>query len=144
MIREANIDDLNEILSINNSCTENFLNMDNIKRDLIKNPFSQFLIYIIDNKIVAFVNYLIMYEKAEIANIAVIEQLRGQGIASKLMEYVINKSIQNNCENITLEVRRSNHKAIGLYQKFGFKEIAIREKYYGNEDGILMEKKLVL
>lgn len=144
MIREANLEDLNDIVLISNSYTENILNIDNIKRDFNNNPFSKFIVYIINNQVVAFTNYLIMYENAEIANIVVKEEYRGQNIATKMMEYVINKVTQNKCHNITLEVRKSNFKAIQLYQKFGFKEVAIRKNYYNNEDGLLMEKKLVV
>ena len=35
-----------------------------------------------------------------------------------------------------------NVKAINLYKKYGFKQVAIRKKYYNGIDGILMEKVL--
>ena len=41
---------------------------------------------------------------------------------------------------ITLEVRVSNVAAISLYEKFGFKSIGVRKKYYqdNNEDALIM------
>ena len=51
--------------------------------------------------------------------------------------------IENRVVNITLEVRKSNKIAIHLYKKFGFREVAIRKYYYGDEDGILMEKQVM-
>ena len=41
---------------------------------------------------------------------------------------------------ITLEVRASNEKAKRLYEKFGFKSLGVRKKYYqdNNEDAIIM------
>ena len=41
---------------------------------------------------------------------------------------------------ITLEVRASNKKAIHLYEKFGFKSLGLRRKYYqdNNEDALIM------
>ena len=41
---------------------------------------------------------------------------------------------------ITLEVRKSNARAIGLYEKFGFKSLGYRKKYYqdNNEDALIM------
>ena len=41
---------------------------------------------------------------------------------------------------ITLEVRVSNEKAIALYEKFGFKSLGLRRKYYqdNNEDALIM------
>jgi len=85
-----------------------------------------------------------MYEKVDIANIVVHESYRQQNIASAMIKYVINEALEKKCETITLEVRKSNLEALGLYKKFGFQEVAIREKYYNGEDGILMEKKLVI
>ena len=77
-----------------------------------------------------------MYEKAEINNIYVLNEYRSQGIGSKLLDYLVKKC--KICENITLEVRKDNINAIYLYKKYGFKEVAIREKYYNGLDGILM------
>ena len=41
---------------------------------------------------------------------------------------------------VILEVRESNIPAINLYKKFNFMEIARREKYYENENAIIMER----
>lgn len=99
-------------------------------------PFSKFIIYLENNKIVGFLSYSIIYERVEINYIFVCENYRGKKIASMLLEFMIESC--KICENITLEVRKSNSIAISLYKKFGFEEVATREKYYNNEDGILM------
>ena len=46
--------------------------------------------------------------------------------------------------NINLEVRISNQKAIKLYEKCGFKIVAIRKNYYqdNHEDAYLMIKEM--
>ena len=43
-------------------------------------------------------------------------------------------------EYITLEVRISNTPAISLYEKFGFKSVGVRKKYYqdNDEDALIM------
>jgi ribosomal-protein-alanine N-acetyltransferase len=79
----------------------------------------------------------------EIDNIKVDEEYQNQGIGTKLMEYLINIAIKNHVMNITLEVRVSNNIARKLYKKFGFREVALRKYYYGDEDGILMEKNVM-
>ena len=56
-----------------------------------------------------------------------------------MIKYAKDKKI----ENITLEVRSDNEKAIYLYKKYGFIPVAKREKYYNDVDGILMEKELM-
>ena len=60
-----------------------------------------------------------------------------------LMEYLIDTCYDKMLVNITLEVRRSNTIAISLYKKYGFSEVGVRHNYYGNEDGLLMEKKVL-
>lgn len=112
-----------------------FLNENKIS--IIDNdPFSKFIVYLEDTKIIGFLSYSVIYERAEINYIFVLESYRGKEIASKMLNYMISSC--KICDNITLEVRKSNSIAISLYKKFGFKEVAIRENYYNNEDGILM------
>jgi ribosomal-protein-alanine N-acetyltransferase len=43
-------------------------------------------------------------------------------------------------EQLTLEVRRSNHAARALYEKFGFKAAGMRPRYYqdNGEDAVIM------
>lgn len=102
----------------------------------IDSPFSREVIYMTNDIIIGYLSYSVMYEKAEINNIYVSEQYRSQGIGSKLLDYLVKKC--KICENITLEVRKNNINAISLYKKYGFKEVAIREKYYNGVDGVLM------
>ena len=46
------------------------------------------------------------------------------------------------CSNITLEVNVNNTNGISLYNKFGFKQVAIRARYYHGEDALLMIREL--
>ena len=102
----------------------------------IDSPFSKDVIYVEKDEVIGYLSYSIMYEKAEINNIYVLAQYRSQGIGSKMLDYLVKKC--KICENITLEVRKDNIPAIYLYKKYGFKEVATREKYYNGVDGVLM------
>lgn len=99
-------------------------------------PFSKFIVYLENDKIIGILSYSIIYERAEINYIFVLESYRGKKVASKMLDYIIKTC--KICDNITLEVRKSNNIAISLYKKYGFQEVAIRENYYNDEDGILM------
>ena len=58
------------------------------------------------------------------------------------MEKLIKICEQKNISNITLEVNENNIYAIKLYEKFDFKEIGRRKKYYnGIDTAIIMELK---
>ena len=79
----------------------------------------------------------------ELDNFCVLDDYRNKGIGTKLLAHLISLAINYRVINITLEVRVSNNIAINLYKKFGFREVALRKYYYGDEDGILMEKQVM-
>lgn len=105
----------------------------------IINEFTYIYTFNIDNKSVAFLIFTLMYGKCEIIDIFVDENYRRIGIAQKLINEIFN---DYNIENITLEVSCKNKSAISLYEKLGFKKVAIRKNYYKNSDGILMLKEV--
>ena len=114
-----------------------------VKYDIENNIFTQYYTYKKDDEVVAFINYQIMYERAELIQISVLDNYQNQGIASALLEYMINDLKTNKVESVTLEVKIINFKAIHVYEKFGFKKVGIRKGYYQGIDGILMEKELI-
>ena len=135
MIKEINQDSITRLLS--------FFHDNNIPvvdvNELVNNPFLNISVYEKDNKIVGYLNYSIMYDKAELNYIFVDLEYRKSGIGSILLDYLLEKC--ENCQNITLEVRKDNISAINLYKKYGFKECAIRKNYYDGVDGILMMRQ---
>ena len=98
---------------------------------------------IIDGKKVGYLKYSHIYDRIEIDDLFVSIDNRNQGIGNKLMSYIVWKAIDTHSVNITLEVRVSNTIARNLYKKYGFREVALRKSYYGDEDGILMEKQVM-
>ena len=106
-------------------------------------PYTHYMTYTIDNFVVGLLGYDLIYDRLEIEYIYVDEEYRNKKIASKMLMNLIGIGSNNNCINISLEVRESNIVAINFYKKHGFKEAARREKYYGSEDGILMIRELV-
>lgn len=103
------------------------------------NPFTKYIAYYDKDIMCGLLEFNHMYEKLDIVNIFVKEDYRGKKIGSLLMEELIKYGKENNCYNITLEVKRCNFSAIRLYEKYGFKKVAVREGYYNGVDGLLME-----
>jgi ribosomal-protein-alanine N-acetyltransferase len=59
------------------------------------------------------------------------------------MEEAIGEARREHARFVTLEVRRSNVAARGLYRKLEFEERRLRKNYYGSgEDAIVMELRL--
>ncbi|MCI8568061.1 MAG: GNAT family N-acetyltransferase [Bacilli bacterium] len=112
-----------------------------VENDLANNPFSNYYIYKDCNKIIAFINFDIMYERMELIDIYVIDNYRNKKVATKLMNQMLIDAQINDVKSISLEVRKDNNKAIKMYEKYGFKQVAIRKGYYQGIDGLLMEKR---
>ena len=119
---------------------DNFWNID-ILKDELKSQNSEFVCAKIENKVVGFAGIKIVLDTADIMNIAVKEDYRRQGIATLLLNNILDICNEKNIKTINLEVNEENFSAIRLYQKFGFKENGRRKKYYDNKfDAILMER----
>lgn len=99
-------------------------------------------IYLKNEKIIAFISYIISFERAELNYIFVDPFYREQHIASTLMEDMIKDCSEKGVVTIDLEVNSLNEKAINLYQKYQFKIINIRKKYYNGNDGYIMLKEI--
>ena len=117
---------------------DDFWNID-ILKDELKSQNSEFVCAKIENKVVGFAGIKIVLDTADIMNIAVKEDYRRQGIATLLLNNILDICNEKNIKTINLEVNEENFSAIRLYQKFGFKENGRRKKYYDNKfDAILM------
>lgn len=115
-------------------------------RELVRiedNPFKKYVEFIEDDIVKGMMEYSVIYDRMELDNIIVKEEYRGNKIGNKLMSYLISIAISERVVNITLEVRLSNEVARNMYKKFGFREVALRKFYYGDEDAILMEKQIM-
>ena len=122
-IREMKVDDLKRIVEL--------------EKDLFLSPWNE------EDFIHELKGLWFLGDQCQITTIATDRHFQGQGYASQLMEYALEKSEELHYQNVNLEVRVSNVKAIALYQKFGFKNVAVRKRYYSNgEDAYLMIKEL--
>jgi ribosomal-protein-alanine N-acetyltransferase len=79
-------------------------------------------------------------DEVHVTNIAVREDLRKQGVATRLLEEALYQARRDRMRYCTLEVRVSNEAAKGFYRKLGFEAKGIRPKYYSdnNEDAMIM------
>lgn len=75
-----------------------------------------------------------------IINIAVHPRSRRKGMGETMLRFLLGKAQQRGCRRATLELRVSNEAAQRLYEKHGFRPVAIRKAYYRRpvEDAVLM------
>lgn len=137
MIRKAEKKDIKSINELGNTMFNNFLNKFNIN-EYIENPNYIILVDIENSKLNAFLICYKNFDFYELELILVEENERNKKIGSRLLNNLIINNLKNGDE-ILLEVNMNNTNAIKLYNKFNFKVISIRKKYYGDEDAYVMK-----
>jgi ribosomal-protein-alanine N-acetyltransferase len=145
-IRDATRRDLPKIMQIERRAFDQPWTLDSFMREFSL-PFSRTVIATVSgDKGETIVGYLcrwLVVDECHILNIAVDPQARQQGIGTRLMNDAVGEAKDRLATVITLEVRRSNLPARGLYRKFEFQERRLRRNYYGpGEDAIVMELQL--
>lgn len=89
--------------------------------------------------VLGFVGLWLLIGEAHIVTLAVHESRRRCGLGELLLIRAIDVAMASGQEVITLEVRRTNEAAIGLYEKYGFTRAGVRRRYYENdEDAVIM------
>jgi len=108
----------------------------------MSNADSYFYGILLEEKVIGYINILKILDEGHIMNLAVEKSYRGKGIAYQLLLEAMALTQKEGMNRYTLEVRKSNQKAINLYTKLGFKVEGIRKNYYRQpkEDGLVMWK----
>lgn len=94
----------------------------------------------LDRDIAGYVGLWFQGNETHITEIAVREELRGNGIGELLLIGSVRVALEHGSTVLTLEARVSNFIAQRLYEKYGFKEVGIRKNYYSDnrEDAVIM------
>lgn len=83
-------------------------------------------------------------QELQILTLAVIPELRRQGIARAILHSIIKWGLEKAVTTITLEARTTNDEAIKLYESEGFVTFAQRRNYYApGVDALVMRKEIV-
>ncbi len=107
-------------------------------REETENALARYFVAEKDGKIIGYGGVWVVGEEGQITNIAVLPEYRRCGVASLLLEKIL-EECTGLCR-IVLEVRKSNIGAISLYEKFGFKNVGERKNFYHSptENAIIM------
>ena len=143
IISTMELQDLNSIKNVLLKDFDNFWTY-NVFKEELSNPNSKYIVAKIDNTVVGFAGIWKTVDVIHITNIVTKKIFRRNGIGSILLKNLINLSKNmEDVTSITLEVNENNIPAKKLYEKFGFKIVGLRKKYYNNtNDAILMTKIL--
>ena len=83
-------------------------------------------------------------EAAELRQLYVVEEMKGQGIAQSLMDWVIERARRRRADYLYLSVFTENHRARRFYEKYGFEPEGTYAFMVGNhaDEDIVMRLKL--
>ncbi len=134
--------DIKTIATLEYDCFEDAWSIEDLAMEMI-NPYCHCYLVEDGGQVCGYCCLFVLYETAEIHNIAVDIPYRKRGIARLLMQTMHEKAKELGAEKCFLEVRESNAPAISLYQSYGYEKYGERKHYYPNgETAVLMCKIL--
>ncbi|MBI3182007.1 MAG: ribosomal protein S18-alanine N-acetyltransferase [Myxococcales bacterium] len=91
-------------------------------------------------RLLGFMVFWLVHDEVHVLNVAVAPAQRRRGVGRALLQAALERGRRHRCVLATLEARRSNAAALGLYKSFGFREVGVRPNYYADdgEDAIVM------
>lgn len=137
MVNKISLEYLDAFNKLGFQVNSNFSNLYDLSK-IIESQYDYVYGYYLDDKLVGFIHVTKLYETMDIVNIVVDREVRKQGIATKLINYVID--LFDDIDNVMLEVNENNIPAISLYKKNNFEIINKRNNYYGSDAALIMKR----
>ena len=91
------------------------------------------------DRLAGYIAFSLIEDEMEIMNLGVHPDFRRLGIAASLLDRAFEICKKKGIAKSFLDVKRSNIAALTLYEKYGYKQIGVRKKYYPDtkEDALL-------
>lgn len=116
---------------------------ENAVRGELTNPLSLWIVAVDGDTVAGYIGSQSVMGEADMMNVAVSPSYRRQGIAEKLVVFLVENLTAQKVSSLTLEVRASNEPAIALYEKLSFVQVGRRPNYYTKpkEDALILRKE---
>ena len=113
---------------------------DAYRSELTTNRLASYLVARVGEAVVGFGGMWLMVDEAHVTTFAVHPAWRRQRIGERILLALLDVAVARGAREATLEVRLSNLAARRLYEKYGFRPVGIRPRYYSNdgEDALIM------
>ncbi|MDR0852705.1 MAG: ribosomal protein S18-alanine N-acetyltransferase [Clostridiales Family XIII bacterium] len=140
-IRRATGDDVDAITEVEKRSFPKPWSREDFEKDICDNILATYVLAETRKEVIGYAGIWVVIDEGHITNVAVHPDWRDQGIATMIILSMLDAAREKGATRFTLEVRTSNAPAIALYEKFGFRAVGIRKKYYENgEDAAIMWK----
>jgi ribosomal-protein-alanine N-acetyltransferase len=113
---------------------------DAYRNEIRTNRLASYVVARLGEDVVGFAGIWVMVDEAHVTTFAVDPRFRRRGVGERLLLALLDLSVQRLAREATLEVRLSNLPARKLYEKYGFRPVGIRPRYYSDngEDALIM------
>src|SRR5206468_9569104 len=140
LIEAMRLEDLDEVERIEEASFSTPWPENAYRSELMTNRLASYLVARIGGRIVAYGGMWLMVDEAHITTFAVHPAWRRQRIGERLLLAFFDLARDRHAREATLEVRLSNLAARRLYEKYGFRPVGLRPRYYSdnNEDALIM------
>lgn len=140
VVEPMRLDDLPAVHAIEQASFTSPWPPDAYRSELVSNRLANYLVARAGSTVVAYGGMWLMVDEAHITTFAVHPAWRRQGIGEQLLLAFLDLARDRRAHEATLEVRLSNLPARKLYEKFGFRPVGLRPRYYSddNEDALIM------
>lgn len=110
------------------------------RQEIEQNRLAHYIVARFRGAIVGFAGIWLLVDEAHITTFATRTAWRRQGIGERLLVALLELARARGAKEATLEVRPSNIPAKRLYEKYGFKVVGVRPRYYSDnsEDALIM------
>ena len=144
LYRPMREEDLDDVMRIEQASFTDYWSREDMERKLHK-PMTQagYVVAEDDGEVVGYAGFWQVLDEAQITNIAVRSDRRGQGIGGMLIRTMEEDFAGRGVAAVILECRAGNSPALHLYKKAGFTEAGVRKRYYENptEDAVIFIKE---
>lgn len=144
VIRKLTVDYIEQVIKIAQETGLTNWSAESYIKVLNKEETSGFLI-IINEKVIGFILLRVLLDEVEILNFSISEAYQKKGFGKTLFDAAVQDVKKSwKAENIWLEVRESNFRAIQFYEKQGFEIIYKRKNFYAqpSEDAFVMKLEI--
>jgi ribosomal-protein-alanine N-acetyltransferase len=139
------IEDVAEVAALENRIFADPWSADSFLAEVERNPdIGHPIVLRSKDEIIAYAVAWFIVDEIHIGNIAVRPERQGEGFGRAMLRSILEEGERRGMTYATLEVRPSNERALALYERFGFRQIAIRKQYYrdNREDALVLSVEL--
>lgn len=140
IVRAGATDDLSEIAALQARTFTNPWSADSLQWELANTDVARLYVMRRRGAVVGYCACWVILDELHINSLAVDPECQRQGLATRLLRWVARDAVADGALKATLEVRRSNTAALGLYAALGFAVEGVRADYYQQprEDALVL------